>query len=121
MNFITEAKAQEATQAATNQEFSAASFVPLILIFVIFYFLIIRPQNKKMKEHQALVKALKAGDKVITNSGIIGKITSINEKEDTLDLEISEGVNIEILRSYVSKTIEEEKKSSKKSNKKSKK
>ncbi|MBU0482714.1 MAG: preprotein translocase subunit YajC [Proteobacteria bacterium] len=73
-----------------------ASFLPLILIFVIFYFLLIRPQQKKVKEHQAFVTALKKGDAVVTNGGIHGTITGLTDTVVTL--EIADNVRIKISR-----------------------
>ena len=75
-------------------------FIPLILIFVIFYFFLIRPQQKKIKEHKAMVRALKRGDDVITSGGIVGKIEKVYE-DDKVDLSISEGVTIKIIKSTV--------------------
>ena len=77
-----------------------AQFIPLILIFVIFYFFLIRPQQKKVKEHKAMVSALKRGDDVITSGGIVGKIEKVYE-DDKVDLSISEGVIIKIIKSTV--------------------
>lgn len=74
-------------------------FVPLIIIMVIFYFLLIKPQQKQMKERNAMLKALKAGDKVLTNGGIIGVITAIREEE--LEVEIAKGVKVTMVRSAV--------------------
>ena len=73
-------------------------FIPLILIFVIFYFFLIRPQQKKVKEHKLMVESLKRGDKVITTGGIVGTVESViaNEK---VEVNISENVNVEIVRS----------------------
>jgi len=73
-------------------------FIPLILIFVIFYFFLIRPQQKKVKEHKAMVENLKRGDEVVTSAGIIGKIERIidNEKVEVL---IAENVKVEVIRS----------------------
>ena len=75
-----------------------AQFIPLILIFVIFYFFLIRPQQRKAKEHKKMVEELKRGDKIITSGGIIGTIDRIidNEKIEVL---ISENVKVEVLRS----------------------
>ncbi len=72
-------------------------FIPLILIFVIFYFFLIRPQQKKVKEHKAMVQALKRGDKVVTSGGIVGTVERIidNEKIEVL---ISDNVKVEIVR-----------------------
>ena len=73
-------------------------FIPLILIFVIFYFFLIRPQQKKVKEHKAMVENLTRGDKVVTSAGIIGTIVRVidNEKVEVL---ISENVKVEIIKS----------------------
>ena len=105
---FTQANAQEVSAAAAPNQFSFTSFVPLILIFTVFYFLIIRPQSKKMKEHQATINALKIGDKVITSGGIIGVVKDIDDKENTLEIEISEKVSVKILRSYVVDLVKKE-------------
>ena len=73
-------------------------FIPLILIFVIFYFFLIRPQQKKVKEHKLMVEALKRGDKVITTGGIVGTVERIIDNEK-VEVNISENVNVEIVRS----------------------
>ena len=73
-------------------------FIPLILIFVIFYFFLIRPQQKKVKEHKAMVEALKRGDKVITSGGIVGTVERVIDNEK-VEVMISENVKVEIVRS----------------------
>ena len=73
-------------------------FIPLILIFVIFYFFLIRPQQKKVKEHKEMVEGLKRGDKVITTGGIVGTVERIIDNEK-VEVNISENVNVEIVRS----------------------
>jgi len=73
-------------------------FIPLILIFVIFYFFLIRPQQKKVKEHKLMVDNLKRGDKVITSGGIIGSVERVLEN-DRVEVKISENVNVEIIKS----------------------
>ena len=73
-------------------------FIPLILIFVIFYFFLIRPQQKKVKEHKAMVQALKRGDKVITSGGITGTVERIIDN-DKVEVKIAENVKVEIIRS----------------------
>lgn len=73
-------------------------FIPLILIFVIFYFFLIRPQQKKVKEHKLMVEGLKRGDKVITTGGIVGTVERIIDNEK-VEVNISENVNVEIVRS----------------------
>ena len=73
-------------------------FIPLILIFVIFYFFLIRPQQKKVKEHKSMVEKLQRGDKVITTGGIVGIVERIIDNEK-IEVNISENVNVEIVRS----------------------
>jgi len=73
--------------------------IPLVLIMVIFWFLLLRPQQKRAKEHRSMVESLKKGDKVMTNGGIFGQITDV--KDDTVKLEIADGVRIKIQRDAV--------------------
>ena len=75
-------------------------FIPLILIFVIFYFFLIRPKKKKIKDHKLMVSALKRGDSVVTSGGIIGKVEKVNE-DDKIDLTIAENVTIQVIRSTI--------------------
>ena len=75
-------------------------FIPLILIFVIFYFFLIRPQQKKIKEHKIMVSALKRGDEVITSGGIIGKVERILG-DDKIDLVISNNVTVQVVQSTI--------------------
>ena len=77
-----------------------AQFIPLILIFVIFYFFLIRPQQKKVKDHKGMVASLKRGDEVITSGGIIGKIEKVYE-DDKVDLFISENVTVKVVKSTI--------------------
>ena len=77
-----------------------AQFIPLILIFVIFYFFLIRPQQKKIKEHKNMVSALKRGDEVITSGGIVGTIEKVHD-DDKIDLSISENVTVKVVRSTI--------------------
>ena len=77
-----------------------AQFIPLILIFVIFYFFLIRPQQKRAKDHKAMVAALKRGDEVVTSGGIVGKVERILG-EDKLELLISENVNVQVVQSTI--------------------
>ncbi len=76
------------------------SLLPLILIFVVFYFLLIRPQQKKVREHREMVTSLRRGDKVVTSGGIIGQITKVMS-ENELQLEIADGVRVRCARSMV--------------------
>ena len=92
---------------------SIGQFIPLILIFVIFYFFLIRPQQKKVKEHKLMVEGLKRGDKVITTGGIIGSVERIIDNEK-VEVKISENVSVEIVRasgiqSLVNNTVEPKK------------
>jgi len=79
-------------------EAGIGQFIPLILIFVIFYFFLIRPQQKKVKEHKLMVEALKRGDKVITSGGIVGTVERVIDNEK-VEINISENVNVEVIRS----------------------
>jgi preprotein translocase subunit YajC len=103
MLFVSEAIAQTqevATNAATAAPSALSNFIPLILIFGIFYFLLIRPQQKKIKEHNALVDALKKGDEIVTSGGVIGKIQKV--QDDILHVEIATDVVVKVLRNTVS-------------------
>ena len=95
--FISDAMAQAAP--AAQQANPMASFMPLIIIFVIFYFLMIRPQKKKMNDERALISGLNKGDEIFTKSGIIGTITGITDKIVTL--EVSESVKFKMIKSEV--------------------
>ena len=77
-----------------------AQFIPLILIFVIFYFFLIRPQQKRVKEHKLMVAALKRGDEVVTSGGIVGKVERVLE-DDKIDLLISDNVTVKVVKSTV--------------------
>ena len=77
-----------------------SQFIPLILIFVIFYFFLIRPQQKKAKEHKLMVAALKRGDEVITSGGIVGKIERVLG-DDKVDILISENVTVQVVQSTI--------------------
>ena len=81
-----------------------AQFIPLILIFVIFYFFLIRPQQKRAKDHKAMVAALKRGDEVVTSGGIVGRVERILG-EDKLDLLISENVTVEVVQSTIQSVL----------------
>ena len=81
-----------------------AQFIPLILIFAIMYFLLIRPQQKKVKEHQAMVEALRRGDQVITQGGLVAKVTKVKE-DGEVEVEIAEGVKVRVLKSTIAQVI----------------
>lgn len=82
------------------------TLVPFVLIFVIFWLLLIRPQMKKQKEHQKLLAALKKGDRVVTSSGMFGTIASFNEEKNIVVLKVSEDVKLEFLRSSIAGKVE---------------
>ena len=84
-----------------------AQFIPLILIFVIFYFFLIRPQQKRAREHKDMVKALKRGDEVITSGGIIGKVDRVFE-DDRIEIEISSGVKVQVIRNTIQSHLKKE-------------
>jgi preprotein translocase subunit YajC len=74
-------------------------FLPLVVIFVVFYFLLIRPQSKKAKEHRAMVAALAKGDEVVTNGGVLGKISKVGE--NFVELEVAEGMILKVQRQAI--------------------
>ena len=78
-----------------------AQFIPLILIFAIMYFLLIRPQQQKLKKHQEMVAALRRGDQVVTQGGLIGKVTRVKEGENEAEVEVSEGVKLRVVQSTI--------------------
>ncbi len=98
--FATPAFAQEIGGAGG----AFTSFVPLILIFAIMYFLLIRPQQKKLKEHRAMVETLRRGDTVVTQGGVIGKVTKVKE-DGELEVEIAEGVRVRVVRQTITSVL----------------
>ena len=82
-----------------------AQFLPLILIFAIMYFLLIRPQQKKMKEHQAMVEAVRRGDQVVTQGGLIGKVSKVKEGDNEIEVEIAEGVKVRVVKSTIAQVL----------------
>jgi preprotein translocase subunit YajC len=100
--FVTPAYAQAAGGAGS----AIASFVPLILIFAIMYFLLIRPQQKKLKEHQAMVAALRRGDQVVTQGGLIGKVTKVKEDgSNEIEVEIADNVKVRVIKTTVAQVL----------------
>ena len=84
-----------------------AQFIPLILIFIIFYFFLIRPQQKRVKEHKVMVESLKRGDEIITSGGIIGVVDRVME-DDRIEVIIGENVKVQIIRSTVTSQLKKE-------------
>ena len=81
-----------------------ALFVPLILIFAIMYFLLIRPQQRKLKDHKKMVESLRRGDMIVTQGGLIGKVTKVKE-DNELEVELSEGVKVRVVQSTVAQVL----------------
>ena len=81
-----------------------AQFVPLILIFAIMYFLLIRPQQKKVKEHQAMVGAVRRGDQVVTQGGLMGKVTKVKE-ENEIEVEVADGVKVRVVQNTIAQVL----------------
>ncbi len=100
--FISDALAQ-AAPAAQQQPSLIASLLPFIILFAVFYFLIIRPQTKRAKEHRKMVGALAKGDEVVTNGGMIGKVIEIGD--DFLTVEVAQGVQVKLQRQAVSSLL----------------
>jgi preprotein translocase subunit YajC len=99
--FVKEALAQAAGAPAAGGAFDIVSLLPLVLIFVVFYFLLIRPQQKKMKDHRDLIASLKRGDKVITGGGIVGTIVRGDEGKPVVTIEIAQNVRVDVVRSTI--------------------
>lgn len=100
--FATPAFAQAAT-APGGAMGSLISFAPIILIFLIMYFLMIRPQQKKVKEHRALIEGLRRGDQVVTAGGLIGKVVKVADAE--LEVELAPNVKVRVVRSTVTQVL----------------
>ncbi len=99
--FVTPAFAQD---AGGGQGSGFEAFLPLILIFVVFYFLLIRPQQKKMKDHKAALGAIRRSDKVVTGGGIIGTVTKVVD-DNEVDVEIADGIKVRVQRSLISSVL----------------
>ena len=90
-----------------------AQFIPLILIFVIFYFFLIRPQQKRAKDHQTMVASLKRGDEVITSGGIIGTVDRVLE-DDRIEVILTDNVKVQIIKTTITSLLKKETKETKK-------
>lgn len=99
--FISTAYAQAAGAAAPGGADMFIQFAPLVLIFVVFYFMLIRPQQKKMKEHKSMLDSIRRGDKIVTGGGILGTVVRVGA-DDELTVEIADNVRVRCLRSTVS-------------------
>ena len=103
MLFITDAYAQAAAGGSTTSGLFG-TFLPMLAIIPVFYFLMIRPQQKKAKDHRALISAVKRGDRIVTIGGVLGTVTKVVDNNE-LQLEIADGVRIRVLRSSVSDVV----------------
>jgi preprotein translocase subunit YajC len=104
--FISEALAQAASGASPSGIMAqVGGIAPFILIFIVFYFLMIRPQQKRQKEHQALVRAAKRGDRIVTSGGIVGVITKAAEDDNDVEVEIAQGVKVRVVRTAISDVL----------------
>ena len=103
--FISNAFAQTAPAAASGGDMGSSlmSMLPLVLMFVVLYFIMIRPQMKKQKEHRAMIDALAKGDEVVTAGGLLGRVTRLGE--GSLHLEIANGVEVQVQRSAVTQVL----------------
>jgi len=99
--FATPAFAQAAAPGGAAS--SLISFVPIVLIFVIMYVLMIRPQQKKVKEHRAMIEAVRRGDQVVTGGGLIGKVTKVAEGE--VEVEIAAGVKVRVVKATITQVV----------------
>ena len=84
-------------QAAGGGDVFTSLVIPMVLIFGIMYFLLIRPQQKKLKDHQAMIEALRRGDQVVTAGGVVGKVTKVRD-DGEIEVEIAQGVNIRVIQ-----------------------
>ncbi|HWH75164.1 MAG TPA: preprotein translocase subunit YajC [Methylibium sp.] len=97
--FISEAFAQTAPAAASGTESSFVTLLPLLLMFAVLYFIMIRPQMKRQKEHKAMIDALAKGDEVVTAGGLLGRVAKLGETY--VDVEVAKGVELQVQRSAV--------------------
>ena len=102
--FIPSALAQTSGAAAPGGASFIVQLLPLVLIFAVFYFLLIRPQQKKMKDHRTKIDAVKKGDQVITAGGLLGKVLRVDE--NYADVEIAQGVKVKVVKSTLSDVLQ---------------
>ena len=101
--FISSAFAQTTPAAGGDMQSSLMSMLPLVLMFVVLYFVMIRPQMRKQKEHRSMVEALAKGDEVVTSGGVLGKVSKLGDS--FLSVEISNGVEIQVQRGAVTQVL----------------
>jgi len=81
------------------------ALAPLVLIFVVFYFLLIRPQQKRMKEHKAMLSKVQRNDRIVTNGGLVGKVAKVYDERDELEVDIAENVRVTVRRSMIAEVM----------------
>jgi preprotein translocase subunit YajC len=85
--------------------FDLMALAPLVLIFVVFYFLLIRPQQKRMKEHKEMLGKVQRNDRIVTNGGLVGKVAKVHDERDELELDIADNVRVTVRRGMISEVI----------------
>ena len=85
--------------------FDLMALAPLVLIFVVFYFLLIRPQQKRAKEHKEMLSKIRRNDRIVSNGGLIGKVAKVNDDRDELELDIAENVRVKVRRGMIAEVI----------------
>ena len=87
--------------AGAGRGFDLMALAPLVLIFVVFYFLLIRPQQKRAKEHKEMLSKIRRNDRIVTNGGLMGKVAKVNDDRDEIELDIAENVRVKVRRGMV--------------------
>ncbi|MBH66730.1 MAG: preprotein translocase subunit YajC [Rhodospirillaceae bacterium] len=100
--FISPAFAQG---AGSPGGFDLMALAPLVLIFVVFYFLLIRPQQKRAKEHKEMLSKIRRNDRIVTNGGLIGKVAKVNDDRDELELDVAENVRVKVRRGMIAEVV----------------
>lgn len=102
--FISSAFAQDV--AAMGEPSALGSFLPIVVLLGVMYFLLIRPQQKKYKQHVSMIQSIGKGDKIVTSGGIIGEVVKVDAEKDQLTVKIADGVQVDVVRSTVSSVLE---------------
>ena len=100
--FISPAYAQG---AGGSGGFDLMALAPLVLIFVVFYFLLIRPQQKRAKEHKAMLSKIHRNDRIVTNGGLMGKVAKVHDERDELEIDIAENVRVKVRRGMIAEVV----------------
>ncbi len=99
---ITPAFAQGAGSDAGAMALLTSPFIPLIFVFVVMYFLVLRPQQKRLKDHQGMLKNLRRDDTVVTSGGLVGRVTKVGDETSEVEVEIAPNVRVKVVRSMIS-------------------